>query len=111
VDWGRLGERVYAERSRRWRTRADFADACGLSVRTLGALENAERTNFGPDVLAAVEAALGWEIGDARRVGQGREPRRRVDPRLNHLLDLWPHLSPDAQRLVVEFAERALPPQ
>lgn len=98
---------VRAERSRRWRYRKDFADAAGLSERTIRALENAERTNFGLDVLAAVESALGWEVGDVTRVLQGRNPRRRLDERIVRLLDLWPSLSEDAQRLVVEFAERA----
>lgn len=94
---------------RRWRYRTDFARACGVSVRELAALENAERENIGPEVLAAVEVALGWEVGSATRILQGRERRLRMDPRLVRLLDLWPTLSEDAQRLVVEFAERALP--
>lgn len=111
VDWARLGERVKTERARRWRRREDFAKAAGISVREIAVLENAERANIGPDVLAAVEATLGWEVGDAKRVLQGREPRRRVDERMVRLLDLWPRLGPEAQRLVVEFAEKALPPE
>lgn len=106
-----MGERVHTERARRWRVRRDFARACGLSERTVAALERGERTNFGPDVLAAVEATLGWEVGDATRVLKGQDPRRRVDERMTRLLDIWPRLSPDAQRLVVDFAERALPPE
>lgn len=110
MDWPRLGRLVHEERSRRWRRRADFARACGLSLRTIAALENTERTNFGPEVLAAVEAALGWEIGDATRVLNGLKPRRRMDERTTRLLDVWARLSPDAQRLVIEFAERAIDP-
>lgn len=108
MDWKRLGERVRAERSRRWRRRVDFARACGLSERVIAAVENAERENFGADVLAAIEATLGWEVGDVTRVLHGLEPFRRVDERMVRLLDIWPRLSPDAQRLVVEFAERAI---
>lgn len=108
MDYQRLGRRVKEERSRRWRRREDFAAACDLSVRVIGALENAERTNFGADVLAAIEATLGWEVGDATRVLQGREPRRRMDEATVRFLDIWDRLSPDARRLVIEFAERAL---
>lgn len=110
VDWQHLGRRVREERSRRWRRREDFAAACGLSLRVVGALENHERENFSPDVLAAVEATLGWEVGDALRVLQGREPARRVDEATVRLLDVWERLSPDARRLVIEFAERAIDP-
>lgn len=108
MDWARFGQRVRRERSRRWRVRRDFARACGLSERTIAAIENAERTNFGPEVLAAIEDTLGWEVGDVLRVLRGEDPIRRVDERMARLLDMWPDLSPDAQRLVVEFARRAL---
>lgn len=108
MDWTHFGRRVREERSRRWRRREDFAEACGLSYRVVTALENAERENFSPDVLAAVEATLGWEIGDATRVLQRREPRRRHDEQTVRLLDVWSRLSPDAQRLVIAFAEQAL---
>lgn len=110
MDWQRLGQRVHDERSRRWRRRRDFATAVGFSEREIAALENAERENIGPDVLAAVEATLGWEVGDAKRVLQGREPRRRMDEATVRLLDVWERLSPDARRLVIEFAERAIDP-
>lgn len=106
--WAILGARIRAERSRRWRRREDFAAACGVSPRLIGALENAERTNFTPEMLAAVEATLGWEIGEVSRILKG-DSARRTDERMARLVDLWPRLSPDAQRLVVEFAERALP--
>lgn len=107
--WRRLGRRVKLERSRRpaWRRRKDFAAACGLGERTIAALENAERQNFTADVIAAVESTLGWEIGDAERVRQGLEPNRRHDPRLTRLLEIWPLLTPDAQRMLLELAERA----
>lgn len=107
--WRLLGQRVKLERSRHraWRRRADFAAACGLGERTIAALENTERTNFSADVISAVESTLGWEVGDAERVRNGMEPNRRHDPRLSRLLEIWPSLTPDAQRLLVEFAERA----
>lgn len=107
--WRRLGERVEAERTRHraWRRRKDFAAACGLGERTIAALENAERTNFTSDVIAAVESTLGWEVGDAERVRNGLEPNRRHDPRLSRLLEIWPSLTPDAQRMLIEMAERA----
>lgn len=91
-----------------WRRREDFAAACRLSVRVVGELERAERTNFTAETLGAVEAALGWEPGSADRVRAGLAPRRREDNDLARLRALWPRLSPGSRRMLVELAERAV---
>lgn len=104
----RLGKAIRAERSRRWSRRTDFADACGLKSRVIAAIENAERENFSPDTIAAIEAGLGWEPGSAERIRKGQRPIRREDPLLVRLRDVWPHLSRDSRRMLVELAERAI---
>lgn len=103
----RLGKKIREERARRWKRRADFAEACGYRVRVIAALENAERENFSPDTIAAVESVLGWEPGSAERVKADRRIRRREDALFVRLRDLWPDLSVDARRMLVELAERA----
>ena len=105
--WARLGARIVAERSRRWRTRRDFAHATGLSPRVLYDLETGRRDRYQPATLAAVESALGWVPGSCLRVVAGVRPRRETDPTLVRLLDVWPRLSPDARLVLVLFAEAA----
>lgn len=106
--WVRLGRVVAAERSRRWRSRADFARAAGISARVIDDLEKGRRGNFSDLTLGAVEAALGWQPGACLRVVQGGQVRRRTpDELLSRLLEVWPRLSPDARVLLVEMAERA----
>jgi len=108
TGWDRLGRAVLTERSRRWRTREEFAAATGLSVRLLADLETGNRDNYLPATLAAVEAALGWSYGTCERVVAGGRVAREMDPALVRLMDAWPHLSPDARALLAELAERAL---
>ncbi len=104
----RLGVAVRAERSRQWPRRADFAAVSGVGLRVIAAIENAERDNFSPDTLAAIEAALSWEPGSAERARAGLRPRRYEDPGLTRLRALWPRLSADARRMLVDLAERAV---
>ncbi len=106
--WRRLGKRVRSERSRRWPVLKDFAAQCGLGTRVISALELGERTNFSPATIAAVEDALGWEPGSADRIRAGLRPLQRDDPQLTRLRSLWPRLSPDARRMLLDLAERAL---
>ena len=109
--WHRLGARIKAERSRRWATRRAFAAATGVSIRVLADLENGARRNFTPETIALVEAALGWESGDADRVRDGLEPNRQHDPGLTRLIDLWPDLSPETRRALVLVAEDSVRPK
>lgn len=109
VDTGakRLGARVRLERGRRWRFRRDFAAAIQYKDRTVAALENGERSNFSPEFKGAVEAALGWEVGDFDRVRSGLEPNRHHAPDLVRMIDLWPLLDEGVRVVLLELAERS----
>jgi transcriptional regulator with XRE-family HTH domain len=106
--WAALGQRVTAERGRRWKSREAFSRASGVSTRVLDDLERGRRSNYAESTLAAVEAALGWEPGSCLRIVQGGRPRREADPLLVRLLDAWRVLSPDARRMLVDVAERTV---
>jgi transcriptional regulator with XRE-family HTH domain len=105
--WGLLAARIASERSRRWRSRAAFAKAAGVSVRVVDDLERGRRSNYSAATLAAVEAALGWEFGSAVRVVSGGRPNREMDPYLAQLVDVWPSLSTDARAMLARLAEYA----
>ena len=105
--WGLLAAQIASERSRRWRSRAAFAKAAGVSVRVIDDLERGRRSNYSDATLATVEAALGWEFGSAKRVVQGGRPRRETDPFLAELVEIWPSLSPDARAMLVRLAQYA----
>jgi transcriptional regulator with XRE-family HTH domain len=45
------------------RTRKQLADTSGLTVKTLGEIERAERTSYDPATLAVVEQTLKWPAG------------------------------------------------
>lgn len=105
----RLGRLVAVERARRWRSRAEFARAAGISARVIDDLEKGRRGNFSDLTLSAIEAALGWQPGAARQVVQGGAVLRMgPDELLSRLLELWPQLGPDAQTILVELVERAV---
>ena len=105
--WRRLGGVIASERARRWRSRATFARAAGVSARVIDDLELGRRNNYAESTLAAVEVTLGWQPGTCRRVVQGGKVKREVDPDLVRLLDVWRVLSTDARVMLVEIAERA----
>jgi transcriptional regulator with XRE-family HTH domain len=105
--WRRLGERIGVERGRRWKSRAAFARAAGLSSRLIDDIELGRRDNYSEGTLGALEAALGWAPGTCLRVVQGGKVRRDIDPDLVRLLDVWRRLSPDARAMLVEVAERS----
>lgn len=71
-------------------------------------MENAERDNFSPATYAAIERALSWEPGTAKRIKAGMRIRRCEDPELTEVRDLWPDLSRDARRMVVAVIRYAL---
>jgi transcriptional regulator with XRE-family HTH domain len=55
-------------------TAKGLAEAAGLSVRTLGEIENARRSSYRMATLWALDKALGWERGSSQAVLDGREP-------------------------------------
>lgn len=77
----------------RFDTLTQLARAAHLSVRTVEDLTAGRRSSYRDSTLRAIEAALGWERGDAQRVVQGAQPRRLPDHGLGQIVDAWPRLS------------------
>ena len=72
-DWRRLADYVVARRVElNMRDRRAFAQATGVTDRTLGKLENGQRVS--PSTLGMVENQLGWAPGSWRRILAGGEP-------------------------------------
>ena len=72
-DWQRLADYVVARRVELgMRDRRAFAEATGVTERTLGKLENGQRVS--PSTLGMVENRLGWAPGSCRRILAGGEP-------------------------------------
>ncbi len=110
-DWRRLADYVVARRVElRMRDRRAFAEATGVTERTLGKLENGQRVS--PSTLGVVENLLGWAPGSCRRVLAGGEPNARPaeqshfeydDPTLRHIAST-PGLPPDVVRGLIALA-------
>jgi hypothetical protein len=110
-DWRRLADYVVARRVELgMRDRRAFAEATGVTERTLGKLENGQRVS--PSTLGMVENRLGWGPGSCRRVMAGEEPNvgapdpppaEHEDPTLYHLAST-PGLPPDVVRGLVALA-------
>src|SRR5262249_60742277 len=72
-EWQRLADYVVARRVELgMRDRRAFAEATGVTERTLGKLENGQRVS--PSTLGMVENHLGWAPGSCRRLLAGGEP-------------------------------------
>lgn len=104
--WVRLGALIRSERSKLWRTRADFSAVTGLSVRLLADLETGARSRYKPETLSTIEGALGWAYGSCDRVVAGGKVIREVDPSLARMHAVWPRLSRDARAMLADLAER-----
>lgn len=88
-DWERLGQYVVNRRVELgYRQRKPFADALGISLRTLSDIEKGRRGNYDPVTLASLEHVLQWEAGSAMRIADGGEPGRRTSVRINEKLKL-----------------------
>jgi hypothetical protein len=92
------------------RDRRAFAEATGVTERTLGKLENGQRVS--PSTLGMVENRLGWAPGSCRRILAGGEPNvgspdlghaEYEDPTLWHIAST-PGLPPDVVRGLVALA-------
>ena len=106
--WARAARFIVAARSRRYRTQGDFAAHAEVSVRLIGDLETGRRGNYTDAKLNAVEAALGWEPGSIRIIAHGGRPKLERDEEMSRLRDVWPLLSTEARRILVELAERGV---
>jgi hypothetical protein len=110
-DWQRLADYVVARRVELgMRDRRAFAEATGVTERTLGKLENGQRVS--PSTLGMVENRLGWAPGSCRRILGGGEPTAGApslgqaeyeDPTLGHIAST-PGLPPDVVRGLVALA-------
>ena len=110
-DWPRLADYVVARRVELgMRDRRAFAEATGVTERTLGKLENGHRVS--PSTLGMVENRLGWAPGSWRRILAGGEPNlgspdpgpaEYEDPTLWHIAST-PGLPPDVVRGLVALA-------
>jgi hypothetical protein len=110
-DWRRLADYVVARRVELgMKDRRAFAEATGVTERTLGKLENGQRVS--PSTLGVVENHLGWAPGSCRRVLAGGEPNARSaeqshdaydDPTLRHIAST-PGLPPDVVRGLIALA-------
>ena len=110
-DWRRLADYVVARRVELgMRDRRAFAEATGVTERTLGKLENGQRVS--PSTLGMVENRLGWAPGSCRRILAGGEPNagsadlghaEYEDPTLWHIAST-PGLPPDVVRGLVALA-------
>src|SRR6516164_1715518 len=115
-DWQRLADYVVARRVELGlRDRRAFAEASGVTERTLGKLENGQRVS--PSTLGMVENRLGWAPGSCRRTLAGEEPEvsspdrghaEYDDPTLWHLAST-PGLPPDVVRGLVALARNWRP--
>jgi hypothetical protein len=110
-DWQRLADYVVARRVELgMRDRRAFAEATGVTERTLGKLENGQRVS--PSTLGMVENRLGWAPGSCRRILGGGEPTagspslgqvEYEDATLGHIAST-PGLPPEVVRGLVALA-------
>ena len=110
-DWRRLADYVIARRVElHMRDRRTFAQATGVTDRTLGKLENGQRVSA--STLGIVENRLDWAPGSCRRILAGGEPdigsvghddTEYDDPTLRHLANT-PGLPPDVVRGLIALA-------
>lgn len=89
------------------RTLVGFARSAGLSKTTVDSIESARATSYAPATLAALEDALGWQVGSVERVLKGLEPHLDEDPDLTAVIDAWPRLSPGSRRMLQILATEA----
>ena len=110
-DWQRLADYVVARRVELgMRDRRAFAEATGVTERTLGKLETGQHVSA--STLGMVENKLGWAPGSCRRILAGGEPKvgqpdpgpaEYEDATLSHLAST-PGLPPDVIRGLVALA-------
>jgi transcriptional regulator with XRE-family HTH domain len=108
AGWLSLGEHVRRERAQRRQTQQEFAQAIGLSVRTLGSIEAGTGTRYDRVTRDVIEWALGWAPGSIELVVAGGRPSIEVDPTFARVRDAWPRLPVEARNLIAGLVDRAL---
>lgn len=101
AHWRRLGELIRADQEQLYGTQQEFADAAGVSLRTVESLLSGQPANYRTRTVADVEAALEWEPGSIQRVLEGGRPRRSPHPELARVARAWPRLSDRDRRLIL----------
>jgi transcriptional regulator with XRE-family HTH domain len=81
--WTRLADYIRHDLARREWSQSDLATRAGVGSRTVTRLLSAERGARLPRTLPAIEQALGWPPGTARRILEGRTPAIEESPAIN----------------------------
>lgn len=91
-------------RERGYRTQREFAEALGVSRRTVAALERGEHP-MSDDTVAAVERVLGWSPGSVDAILAGKQPT--PDPAGDfHVIErAWPQLTPRERVILLAVLE------
>lgn len=81
ADMERLAAHVVARRVQLgFPSREALANHAQLSVRTLADIETGRRSSYHASTIAALEHALGWEVGSVGQVVDGYEPTATTLP-------------------------------
>lgn len=108
-DWKRVGIEVRSRRARLgYITMKEFAARVGVSVETVGNIENARKDSYSPGTRSAVEEALGWTPGSFMGIAKGGKPKLVEDRYLERIRAAWPKLSEQTRRLLAEVVEATL---
>lgn len=74
--WDHLGQLIVARRLQLgFKTRIAFAEALGISPRTLGDLETGRKDRYEASTFAKVENVLQWRTGSIQRILNGGDPQ------------------------------------
>lgn len=107
--WQRAGRWIRAARTRAGLKPHQFAEATGVSERTLWSLEVGERDTFDEETLDAIQRGLGWPPGSIRGMADGTLTPF-FDEQLRRVIDLWLLLDTDTRTLVADLIERLSDP-
>ncbi len=109
-DWKRLADYLRSAMDRqRIRSQRDLAHVAGVSPRTVGDLLRGVERKWIPTTMPAIERAVGWSPGSARRILDGGEPDDgRTNP-YTHPKDraIWDadHLTDDEKRELIAYRQ------
>lgn len=97
-DWPRLASYVVSARvAAGFRDRRAFSAVTGITERTIGKLENAQRV--GPETLALVALHVGWKPDSPRLILAGGEPELAVPPEAPEVL------TPEEMRILETYRQ------
>jgi hypothetical protein len=88
ADWERLAQRVIARRAALDMTQIELAQAGGLSLDRVSAIEGKRVHTLRPRTIRSLEVGLQWEAGSLQAVLAGGEPTPVSEQRPRHLQPL-----------------------